>query len=90
LNDYEELSEMQVEKSKKGMIETFIEQLVSTKTREEAINLTETLLKQYKGKAKNKCLEYKKESKVMNKEMFKENKVLKRGFFILYNRYNVS
>ena len=81
---------MQVEKSKKGMIETFIEQLVSTKTREEAINLTETLLKQYKGKAKNKCLEYKKESKVMNKEMFKENKVLKRGFFILYNRYNVS
>lgn len=34
-------------------------------------------------------VEHKRESKVSSRELIKENKVLKRGFFILYNRFNV-
>ena len=80
-------SEMQVQqKSKRGMIQVFLEQIFKLNTREEAIKLTEILLKRYKGNLYKRHIE----RKVTNKQLPKENKVLKRGLFTLYNRFCVN
>lgn len=79
-------SEIQMQqKSKRGMIQVFLEELFKLNTREEATKLTEIFLKRHKGIS---CIPHI-ERKVIDKQLPKENKILKGGLFTLYNRFGV-
>lgn len=47
----EQCDAMQVERSKRGIIEAFLEELGRARTRDEATRLTEKMLKGYKGES---------------------------------------